>query len=167
MPAPDPAELVRLASSLTQTLGCRAVMCAGWSGLEQVVADTPKDLLILKEAPHDYLFPRHVSWTEVLVHCALACTLCMCVRLPTTGRSFASDLYRCGAIVHHCGVGTTAAALRAGVPQVPCWVMLDQPHNATRVHDMGCATEPLPFHKMTLEVWPLHFLFGQRAHPRS
>jgi len=35
------------------------------------------------------------------------------------------------AVVHHCGVGTMAAALRAGIPQLPVLVMLDQPHNAS------------------------------------
>ena len=35
------------------------------------------------------------------------------------------------AVVHHCGVGTMAAALRAGIPQVPVLVTLDQPHNAS------------------------------------
>jgi hypothetical protein len=33
---------------------------------------------------------------------------------------------RVSCIVHHCGVGTLAAALRSGVPQVPCPFMLDQ-----------------------------------------
>lgn len=36
-------------------------------------------------------------------------------------------------------VGTTAAALRAGIPQVPCPVMLDQPHNAKTIVRLGCA----------------------------
>jgi hypothetical protein len=59
MPAPNPEALVRLASDLTKDVGCRAILCAGWSGLEKVLAETPKELLILKEAPHDYLFPRY------------------------------------------------------------------------------------------------------------
>ena len=44
-------------------------------------------------------------------------------------------------LVHHCGIGTTAAALRSGVPQVPCPFGLDQPHNArqlVRLHVAPC-----------------------------
>jgi UDP:flavonoid glycosyltransferase YjiC (YdhE family) len=39
----------------------------------------------------------------------------------------ASVLPRCVAAVHHGGAGTTAAALRAGVPAVVCWLGADQP----------------------------------------
>lgn len=38
-----------------------------------------------------------------------------------------------------------AAALRAGVPQVPCPVMLDQPHNARTVVRLHCAPGLVPF----------------------
>jgi UDP:flavonoid glycosyltransferase YjiC (YdhE family) len=41
-----------------------------------------------------------------------------------------------------------AAALRSGVPQVPCPVMLDQPHNAQVVVRLGCAAGILPFGKL-------------------
>jgi rhamnosyltransferase subunit B len=43
----------------------------------------------------------------------------------------------CGAVVHHGGIGTTAAALEAGCPQLvlpPAW---DQPDNAARVAELG------------------------------
>lgn len=33
----------------------------------------------------------------------------------------------CGAVVHHGGAGTTAAAMRAGVPMLILWLWLDQP----------------------------------------
>lgn len=35
---------------------------------------------------------------------------------------------RCRAVVHHGGAGTTAAALRAGVPSLICWIGSDQPY---------------------------------------
>ncbi|MFJ2668790.1 glycosyltransferase [Nocardia fluminea] len=38
----------------------------------------------------------------------------------------------CRAAVHHGGAGTTAAALRAGVPSVVCWVGSDQPYWGAR-----------------------------------
>ncbi|MFC6067809.1 glycosyltransferase [Streptomyces ochraceiscleroticus] len=52
---------------------------------------------------------------------------------------------RVAAVVHHCGAGTTAAALRAGVPTVPVPVTADQPFWSTRLSALGAATTPLPF----------------------
>ncbi|GBF87642.1 hypothetical protein Rsub_00353 [Raphidocelis subcapitata] len=57
-------------------------------------------------------------------------------------------LPRCCCVVHHCGIGTCAAVLRAGVPSVPCPVMLDQPANALRLVEAGCAVKPLPFARL-------------------
>jgi sterol 3beta-glucosyltransferase len=52
---------------------------------------------------------------------------------------------RVACAVHHCGVGTMAAALRAGVPQVPCPFMLDQPHNAQILVSLGVAPAVVPY----------------------
>lgn len=52
---------------------------------------------------------------------------------------------RCAALCHHAGIGTCAAALRAGVPQVPCPVMLDQPHNARLMVALGVAPGAVPY----------------------
>ncbi len=46
-------------------------------------------------------------------------------------------LPRCGALVHHGGVGTTAAGLAAGLPQVIVPFSHDQPDNAYRVQGLG------------------------------
>jgi UDP:flavonoid glycosyltransferase YjiC (YdhE family) len=43
----------------------------------------------------------------------------------------------CGAIVHHGGIGTTAAALEAGCPQLVLPLAWDQPDNAARVAALG------------------------------
>ncbi|CAG9467314.1 unnamed protein product [Pedinophyceae sp. YPF-701] len=45
---------------------------------------------------------------------------------------------RCAAVVHHGGAGTTAACMKAGVPQIitPFWA--DQQFFAGRVQEMGC-----------------------------
>ncbi|MFJ2770788.1 glycosyltransferase [Streptomyces sp. NPDC087300] len=53
------------------------------------------------------------------------------------------------AVVHHAGAGTTAAALRAGVPAVPVPVMADQPFWAARLAALGAATGPIPFKELT------------------
>jgi rhamnosyltransferase subunit B len=46
-------------------------------------------------------------------------------------------LRRAAAIVHHGGIGTTAQALAAGVPQLPVPMSFDQPDNAHRVERLG------------------------------
>jgi sterol 3beta-glucosyltransferase len=56
---------------------------------------------------------------------------------------------RMAAIIHHGGIGTTAAALRSGVPQLPCPVMLDQPHNAAMLKRLGVAPTSVPFASIT------------------
>ncbi|WP_174188096.1 glycosyltransferase [Nocardia barduliensis] len=44
---------------------------------------------------------------------------------------------RVAAVIHHGGAGTTTAAARAGTPQVVVPQMMDQPHWARRVVDLG------------------------------
>ncbi|GAA0251537.1 hypothetical protein GCM10010492_59920 [Saccharothrix mutabilis subsp. mutabilis] len=51
---------------------------------------------------------------------------------------------RMAAVVHHGGAGTTAAALAAGVPQVVCPLVADQPYWAQRAHSLGVAPPPVP-----------------------
>jgi UDP:flavonoid glycosyltransferase YjiC (YdhE family) len=43
----------------------------------------------------------------------------------------------CGAVVHHGGIGTTAAALQVGCPQLVLPLAWDQPDNAARVTRLG------------------------------
>ena len=52
-------------------------------------------------------------------------------------------LPRTAVVVHHGGVGTVGAALRAGVPQVIRPFLGDQPFWARRVHEIGIAAAPL------------------------
>ena len=58
---------------------------------------------------------------------------------------------RMSAVVHHCGAGTTAAGLRAGVPAVPVPVTADQPFWAARLASLGAATAPIPFADLSAE----------------
>jgi sterol 3beta-glucosyltransferase len=53
------------------------------------------------------------------------------------------------AVVHHGGAGTTAAALRAGVPSVVVPVMADQPFWGWRLHQLGAGTRPIPRARLT------------------
>lgn len=57
---------------------------------------------------------------------------------------------RVAAVVHHGGAGTTAAAARAGVPQVITPMFGDQFYWASRIVDLG-AGATIPYTKMTEE----------------
>ncbi|MGW6121248.1 glycosyltransferase [Nocardia sp. NPDC055165] len=59
-------------------------------------------------------------------------------------------LPRCAVAVHHGGAGTTAAALRAGVPQVICSVQADQPYWGQALRRLGLAAT-IPATKLTAE----------------
>lgn len=64
--------------------------------------------------------------------------------LPPTVRRFAFApfsklLPRCAALVHHGGIGTTAAAFAAAIPQVIMPMSHDQPDNADRSIKLGTA----------------------------
>jgi sterol 3beta-glucosyltransferase len=55
------------------------------------------------------------------------------------------------AVVHHGGAGTTATALRAGVPAVVVPFFADQPFWGWRVAQLGAAPAPLPIQTLTAE----------------
>jgi UDP:flavonoid glycosyltransferase YjiC (YdhE family) len=59
---------------------------------------------------------------------------------------------RTAAVVHHGGAGTTAAALRAGVPSLVCPVFSDQPYWGERVSRLGAGPEPLPLEDLDVDV---------------
>ena len=54
------------------------------------------------------------------------------------------------AVVHHGGAGTTAAAVRAGKPQVVCPFVGDQPFWGTRMRQLGVAPEPIAQRDLTV-----------------
>ncbi len=53
------------------------------------------------------------------------------------------------AVIHHGGAGTTAAALRAGVPSAVVPHMSDQPYWGRRVHELGVGTAPISRQNLT------------------
>ncbi|MGI5380265.1 glycosyltransferase [Streptomyces sp. CA-251387] len=59
---------------------------------------------------------------------------------------------RMAAVVHHCGAGTTAAGLRAGVPAVPVPVQFDEGFWAARLFALGVAPRALPLRTCTAEA---------------
>ena len=54
-----------------------------------------------------------------------------------------------GAVVHHGGAGTTAAGLKAGVPNIVVPFFADQFYWGDRVTALGCGPAPLPRKKLT------------------
>lgn len=50
---------------------------------------------------------------------------------------------RAAAVLHHGGAGTSAAAARAGVPQIVAWVFGDQPEWGRLMHRRGVAPPPV------------------------
>lgn len=56
---------------------------------------------------------------------------------------------RSAGVVHHGGAGTSAAALRAGVPQSVLFVFGDQPDWGRRLQKLGVATPPMALAKLT------------------
>lgn len=60
-------------------------------------------------------------------------------------------LPRTVAAVHHGGAGTTAAALRAGVPSIVVSFMGDQPYWGARVAALGVGPAPIPRRRLTVD----------------
>jgi UDP:flavonoid glycosyltransferase YjiC (YdhE family) len=78
-------------------------------------------------------------------------------RLPAHVRCFgyvpfSRVLPRAAAFVHHGGIGTTAQALAAGVPQLIMPLAHDQPDNAERVRLMGAALVVNSKHYVAKEI---------------
>ncbi|HUM09462.1 MAG TPA: glycosyltransferase [Myxococcaceae bacterium] len=57
---------------------------------------------------------------------------------------------RAAAVVHHGGAGTTASALRAGVPSVVVPFAFDQPFWAERVRRLGAGPAPIPERRLSV-----------------
>ena len=60
-------------------------------------------------------------------------------------------LPRCKLVIHHGGAGTTAAGLRAGIPNIVVPFMADQPFWGTRVHAVGAGPKPLPVKRLSVK----------------
>jgi UDP:flavonoid glycosyltransferase YjiC (YdhE family) len=79
-------------------------------GERLLICSGPNDL-------SDYPHPDHVKIVDAVSHSVV---------LPA-----------CRTVIHHGGAGTTAAALRAGTPNLILWLWLDQPMWAGAVQHLG------------------------------
>ncbi|NER51764.1 MAG: glycosyltransferase family 1 protein [Symploca sp. SIO1A3] len=57
---------------------------------------------------------------------------------------------RMKAIVHHGGAGTTAAALKSGIPSIAIPFFVDQPFWGDRVAKLGVSPQPIPKKQLTV-----------------
>ncbi|MEW1649108.1 glycosyltransferase [Streptomyces sp. NPDC091219] len=69
--------------------------------------------------------------------------------LTVGGVPHAALFPRMAAVVHHCGAGTTAAGLRAGVPAVPVPIQFDEGFWAARLVALGVAPRAVPLRGLT------------------
>ncbi len=60
-------------------------------------------------------------------------------------------LPRCKLLIHHGGAGTTAAGLRAGIPNLVIPFAADQPFWGDRVFHLGAGPRPLPVKTLSIE----------------
>lgn len=76
---------------------------------------------------------------------------------------------RMAAIVHHGGAGTTAAALRAGVPQIVVPIGVDNFFWGRRMRELGVGAPPIPYRHLTAErlVAALHSSFEPAIRARA
>ncbi len=73
-------------------------------------------------------------------------TVCMTRSIPHTWL-----FPRMAAVVHHGGVGTTAAGLAAGVPSIVTPFFADQPFWGQRVYELGVGSKPIPRKRLTVD----------------
>jgi rhamnosyltransferase subunit B len=59
------------------------------------------------------------------------------------------------AIIHHGGIGTTAQAIKAGIPQLIRPIKYDQPDNAERIYKLGLGTYVMPERFKVEQVAPM------------
>jgi len=104
----DARELAETAVTALQKTGQRGILSTGWGGLEQETLNLPDDVLVVDQAPHDWLFPRMAA----VVHHGGAGTMAAGLRagVPTVTVPFFFDQPFWGQQV---------ARLGAGPPPIP------------------------------------------------
>ncbi len=76
---------------------------------------------------------------------------------------FEHALSKALAIIHHGGMGTTAQAIKAGIPQLIRPIKYDQPDNADRIYQLGLGTYVMPEKFKAEQVVPMLANMLQKA----
>jgi len=99
----DPDALTRKVLEAVAAVGCRALVSKGWGGVGAGELDIPKNVMLLGNCPHDWLFPRCAA----VVHHGGAGTTAAGIRCgkPTVICSFFGDQPFWGAMVAKAGAG--------------------------------------------------------------
>jgi rhamnosyltransferase subunit B len=170
-PQPDWPPQIRLAG-FARYDGARNVSLLCHSGPAETSTDLPADLrAFLDSGPPPVAFTLGTGMTHAAPFFESAVAACAASNVrgllltkyahlippnlpPTihhcTFAPFQQLLPRCAAIVHHGGIGTTAAALQSACPQLVLPLAWDQPDNAARVKRLGVGLTLGP-HKRTSE----------------
>ncbi|HSL47367.1 MAG TPA: glycosyltransferase [Anaerolineales bacterium] len=80
------------------------------------------------------------------------------IKVPSSNDLFYLDvvphdwlLPRCRMVIHHGGAGTTAAGLRAGIPNIVIPFMGDQPFWGDKVHAIGAGPKPILVKNLSIQ----------------
>ncbi|MFO0589794.1 MAG: glycosyltransferase [Polyangiaceae bacterium] len=123
MPVTDPEAMMRVVAAVTERLGVRAVVGAGWSKLVHLGSSLPERVSIVDTVNHEWLLPRCAA----AVHHGGSGTTAAVLRagLPALVTSVFADQPFWGARVERLGVGVhvpyrrlTEATLAAGLARV-------------------------------------------------
>ncbi|KAL3902351.1 MAG: hypothetical protein SGPRY_012101 [Prymnesium sp.] len=121
----DPAKMSELAIRALFQVGRRGVVVGGWANLSPSLLpqDMPDTKELMEFASKKIIFVKEAPHEWLFRRCAV--------------------------IVHHGGAGTTAAALRSGVPSIvtPCFA--DQPELAAKTKALGVGIALKQFRTIT------------------
>jgi sterol 3beta-glucosyltransferase len=131
----SPRELATLAASAARIAGVRMIYATGWGGAVEIERD---DVLVLEEAPHDWLFPR----VDAVVHHGGAGTFAAGLRAgkPTVIVAFFGDQPLWGGINAKLGTGP-ALLMRRGLTDAKLAAVirraLDDPRHRERAGELA------------------------------
>jgi rhamnosyltransferase subunit B len=139
---PSPAELPRAVTRLIAKQGRPVVFTPGTgvADVELFFAEARRCRALL-DRPAVFLSPRHAAGGTPEDRVVSLGHVDLSVLLP-----------HAAILVHHGGMGTTARALEAGIPQIICPHGYDQPDNGARIVDLGVGAVA-EVSKSSGEVW--------------
>jgi len=121
--------------SLIEKQGAPLIFTSG-TGVKDIVELFTEGRKICEQLQVPGVFVGGNSNTELLQGSAL------CTHVDYIDFEYA--LPKALAIIHHGGIGTTAQAIKAGIPQLIRPIKYDQPDNADRIYKLGLGTYVMP-----------------------